>query len=206
MAIQSLAAQVVVTDVVDRTLGVAKAAGADRCLRADQLPKDAGALADAVGDADVVNVLRIQQERLEGRYIAVAGGAIKLYLGEGSVHQRRNLWHQAGDAIERDQRLAHPLVAVLGHGVGNLVPHYHCKACLILCYRKNPCINHHFASRQAPRVGFLVFNKVEFPGITGQFGLHIFLPEIQFNGALYPDAHAFDHCHFFLILAQFMVF
>ena len=47
------AAQVVVTDVVDRTLGVAKTAGADRCLRADQLPKDAGALAEAVGDADV---------------------------------------------------------------------------------------------------------------------------------------------------------
>src|SRR5512137_283468 len=40
-------------DVVDRTLAVAKAAGADRCLRADQLPKDAGALAEAVGDADV---------------------------------------------------------------------------------------------------------------------------------------------------------
>ena len=47
------AAQVVVTDVVDRTLEVAKTAGADRCLRADQLPKDAGALAEAVGDADV---------------------------------------------------------------------------------------------------------------------------------------------------------
>lgn len=47
------AAQVVVTDVVDRPLGVAKTAGADRCLRADQLPKDAGALADVVGDADV---------------------------------------------------------------------------------------------------------------------------------------------------------
>jgi L-idonate 5-dehydrogenase len=43
----------VVTDVVDRTLAMAKTVGADRCTRVDQLPKDAGTLAAAVGDADV---------------------------------------------------------------------------------------------------------------------------------------------------------
>ena len=46
------AAQVVVTDVVERPLVVAKTVGADRCIRADQLPTGTGALADAVGEAD----------------------------------------------------------------------------------------------------------------------------------------------------------
>jgi L-idonate 5-dehydrogenase len=47
------AAQVAVTDVVERPLAVAKTVGADRCVRADQLPGGAGSLAEVVGEVDV---------------------------------------------------------------------------------------------------------------------------------------------------------
>ncbi len=47
------AALVVVTDVVERPLAVAKTVGADRGVRADQFPSGAGALADAVSEVDV---------------------------------------------------------------------------------------------------------------------------------------------------------
>jgi L-idonate 5-dehydrogenase len=47
------AAQVAVTDVVERPLTVAKTVGADRCVRADQMPGGPGALAGAVGEVDV---------------------------------------------------------------------------------------------------------------------------------------------------------
>jgi L-idonate 5-dehydrogenase len=47
------AAQVAVTDVVDRPLSVAKTVGADRCIRVDQAPGGPGALAGVVGEVDV---------------------------------------------------------------------------------------------------------------------------------------------------------
>jgi L-idonate 5-dehydrogenase len=47
------AAQVAVTDVVERPLAVAKTVGADRCVRADQLPGGAGSLVEVVGEVDV---------------------------------------------------------------------------------------------------------------------------------------------------------
>jgi L-idonate 5-dehydrogenase len=47
------AAQVVVTDVVERPLAVAKIVGADRCVRVDQVPEGPGLLADAVGEVDI---------------------------------------------------------------------------------------------------------------------------------------------------------
>ncbi len=46
------AAQIVVTDVVDRPLETAKAVGADRCLRVDQIPGGAMGAADAIGEID----------------------------------------------------------------------------------------------------------------------------------------------------------
>jgi L-idonate 5-dehydrogenase len=47
------AAHIVVTDVVDRPLATAKAVGADRCVRVDQIPGGHEAVAQAVGEADV---------------------------------------------------------------------------------------------------------------------------------------------------------
>lgn len=47
------AAQVTVSDVVDRTLAVAARVGVDRCLRADQIPDGAEGFAAAVGEVDV---------------------------------------------------------------------------------------------------------------------------------------------------------
>ena len=47
------AAQIVVTDVVDRPLATAKTAGADRCVRVDRIAGGPNAVAKAVGDVDV---------------------------------------------------------------------------------------------------------------------------------------------------------
>jgi L-idonate 5-dehydrogenase len=47
------AAHIAVTDVVDRPLATAKTLGADQCVRVDQLPDRAGALADVVGEPEV---------------------------------------------------------------------------------------------------------------------------------------------------------
>jgi len=47
------AAQVAVTDVVERPLAVAKTVGADRCVRVDQLPHGAGSLAAVIGEVDI---------------------------------------------------------------------------------------------------------------------------------------------------------
>jgi L-idonate 5-dehydrogenase len=47
------AAQIVVTDVVDRTLAMAKTVGADRCVRVDQVSGGPEAAAQAVGEVDV---------------------------------------------------------------------------------------------------------------------------------------------------------
>ncbi len=47
------AARVAVTDVVEGPLAVAKSVGADRCVRADQLPGGAGSVAEVLGEADI---------------------------------------------------------------------------------------------------------------------------------------------------------
>jgi len=47
------AAHVVVTDVVDRPLATAKAVGADRCVRVDQIPSGPEAVAEVLGEMDV---------------------------------------------------------------------------------------------------------------------------------------------------------
>jgi len=47
------AARIVVTDVVDRPLAMAKEVGADAALRADQLPKEPAELAGVLGEIDV---------------------------------------------------------------------------------------------------------------------------------------------------------
>jgi L-idonate 5-dehydrogenase len=46
------AAHIVVTDVVDRPLATAKTVGADRCVRADQIPGGPAAVAEAIGEVD----------------------------------------------------------------------------------------------------------------------------------------------------------
>jgi L-idonate 5-dehydrogenase len=46
------AAEIAVTDIVDRPLEAAKALGADRCVRADRLPDGGGDLAQAVGEPE----------------------------------------------------------------------------------------------------------------------------------------------------------
>jgi L-idonate 5-dehydrogenase len=47
------AAHIVVTDVVDRPLATAKAVGADRCVRVDQVPGGPAAVVEALGEMDV---------------------------------------------------------------------------------------------------------------------------------------------------------
>jgi len=47
------AARIVVTDIVDRPLAMAKSVGADQTVRADQLPGDAAALAGVLGEIDI---------------------------------------------------------------------------------------------------------------------------------------------------------
>jgi L-idonate 5-dehydrogenase len=47
------AAHVVVSDVAERPLAAAKTVGADRCVRADQLPGGPGAVGEVVGEVDV---------------------------------------------------------------------------------------------------------------------------------------------------------
>ncbi len=47
------AAQIVVTDVVERPLATAKAAGADRCVRVDQVPGGPAAVAEVIGETDL---------------------------------------------------------------------------------------------------------------------------------------------------------
>jgi L-idonate 5-dehydrogenase len=47
------AVHIVVTDVVERPLATAKAVGADRCVRVDQIPGGPAGVADAIGEMDV---------------------------------------------------------------------------------------------------------------------------------------------------------